>query len=125
MARVRQDRAGMGQGPHALAHDGRAEATSTTPPARVEWVEAGLGGAAAGPFGAAGPGTATIMPGGVTYQPPPAPGGRAPVLGPGTNPIQEVLDAIREIVGHPMTWLVLTLIAVGAFAVKRLDRRPK
>ncbi len=104
--------------------DGRAEAASTAPPAPVEWVEAGLGGAA-GPFGAAGPGTAKIMPGGVTYQPPQAPGGSSPVLEPGTNPIQEALDAIREIVGHPMTWLVLTLIAVGAFAVKRLDRRPK
>lgn len=40
------------------------------------------------------------------------------------NVVREIIDALRQVIEHPMTWLVLALFVVGAIAVKKLDRRP-
>jgi hypothetical protein len=32
---------------------------------------------------------------------------------------------VRMVVGHPMTWLVVALFAIGGYAMSRFDRRPK
>ena len=35
------------------------------------------------------------------------------------------LGGAWTVFGHPMTWLVVALFAIGGIAVKRFDRRPK
>lgn len=71
---------------------------------------AGLGGAGAG-----GHGTVSVAPGG---SPDPS----------ADNVMALVRDAVRvieEAIAHPMTWLVVALFAIGGFAMKKFDRRPK
>lgn len=43
---------------------------------------------------------------------------------PGENVVRMVLDVIREVLEHPMTWLVVALFAIGGIVVKKIDRRP-
>ena len=54
------------------------------------------------------------------------PDGPAPSVffDPEQNLVRMVASAVREVLDHPLTWLVLLLIAVGAVVVKRIDRRP-
>lgn len=39
--------------------------------------------------------------------------------------IRAATAMIREAIAHPMSWLIAALVAAGAFAIKRFDRRPK
>lgn len=41
------------------------------------------------------------------------------------NLVRAVIEALREVLAHPMTWLVAALFVVGGIVVKRIDRRPK
>ena len=50
---------------------------------------------------------------------------QATFLDPEQNLVRVAVKMIREVLEHPLTWLVVSLIAVGAIAVKKLDRRPK
>ncbi len=43
---------------------------------------------------------------------------------PEQNLVRRVASVAREVLEHPMTWLVLLLFAVGAIVVKKIDRRP-
>jgi hypothetical protein len=43
---------------------------------------------------------------------------------PEENIVRVIINAVREVLEHPMTWLVVALIAIGGIAVKKLDRRP-
>lgn len=38
--------------------------------------------------------------------------------------VREIIDTAHALLEHPMTWLVGTLVVIGAIAVKKLDRRP-
>jgi len=49
---------------------------------------------------------------------------RPAVYDPAPNLIREVIETVRTVLEHPMTWLVGALVIAGAIAVKRLDRRP-
>jgi hypothetical protein len=49
---------------------------------------------------------------------------RVTVYDPAPNLIREVIETVRTVLEHPMTWLVGALVIAGAIAVKRLDRRP-
>jgi hypothetical protein len=49
---------------------------------------------------------------------------RPAVYDPEPNLIREIIDTVRTVLEHPMTWLVGALVIAGAIAVKRLDRRP-
>ena len=40
------------------------------------------------------------------------------------NLMREIVDVLRLVLEHPMTWLVVALFAVGGIVVKRIDRRP-
>ena len=42
----------------------------------------------------------------------------------GENAVRMVLDVIREVLEHPMTWLVAALFVIGGIVVKKIDRRP-
>jgi hypothetical protein len=46
-------------------------------------------------------------------------------LAPEENIVQVFAKVVREVLEHPMTWLVVALVVVGAIAVKKFDRRPK
>lgn len=48
-----------------------------------------------------------------------------PWLDPQRNIVLEAIELVRVVVGHPMTWLVVALFAIGGYAVSKLDRRPK
>ena len=41
------------------------------------------------------------------------------------NIVREIVDAIRMVFGHPMTWMIVALFAIGGIAVSKFDRRPK
>jgi hypothetical protein len=43
----------------------------------------------------------------------------------GHNLIREAVKAVQEVLGHPMTWLVISLVVVGSVLVSVVDRRPK
>lgn len=43
---------------------------------------------------------------------------------PDQNIVRKAINAIREVLEHPMTWLVVSLFVIGAIAVKKMDRRP-
>lgn len=43
---------------------------------------------------------------------------------PGVNVLRWISDIVRTVVEHPMTWLVVSLFVIGAFVVKKIDRRP-
>jgi len=45
--------------------------------------------------------------------------------GSGQNLVHAVVEALREVLAHPMTWLVAALFVVGGIVVKKIDRRPK
>jgi hypothetical protein len=92
---------------------------------RIEWADAGPGGIGAAGLGGAVSGGSAYAGNPAVFGPPAAPAGRGSTFGPEGNPIQQVIDALREIVEHPMTWLVIALVGIGAVAVKKLDRRPK
>jgi hypothetical protein len=40
------------------------------------------------------------------------------------NIVRVAIHFIREVVGHPMTWLVVLLVIIGGIVVKKIDRRP-
>lgn len=40
------------------------------------------------------------------------------------NFVRAAIGFIREVVGHPMTWLVVFLVVVGGIVAKKIDRRP-
>ena len=40
------------------------------------------------------------------------------------NVVREIIELLRLVLEHPLTWLVAALIAIGAIVVKRIDRRP-
>lgn len=40
------------------------------------------------------------------------------------NPVRLAISFIRMVVGHPMTWLVLSLVVIGGVVAKKIDRRP-
>lgn len=103
------------------------EAPEPSPPStsRIEWADAGPGGIGAAGFGGPVSGGSAHAGNPAVFGPPPAPAGRGSAFGPEGNPIQQVIDALREILEHPMTWLVIALVGIGAVAVKKLDRRPK
>ena len=47
------------------------------------------------------------------------------VLDPEQNLVQVFARLVREVLEHPLTWLVVSLVVVGAIAMKKFDRRPK
>ena len=40
------------------------------------------------------------------------------------NIVRVVINVLREVLEHPMTWLVISLFVIGGIVVKRIDRRP-
>lgn len=46
-------------------------------------------------------------------------------MGSDQNLVRVVMEALREVLAHPLTWLVAALFVVGGIVVKRIDRRPK
>lgn len=40
------------------------------------------------------------------------------------NLLRIVVSVLREVLEHPMTWLVISLFVIGGIVVKRIDRRP-
>jgi len=49
---------------------------------------------------------------------------RPKAAGPEENIVRMIIDVLREVLEHPMTWLVLSLFVIGGFVVKKIDRRP-
>lgn len=49
---------------------------------------------------------------------------RAPQAQGENNLVREIIDVLRLVLEHPMTWLVVSLFAIGGIVVKRIDRRP-
>ncbi len=43
---------------------------------------------------------------------------------PDQNLLRAVIDVLRQVLEHPMTWLVVALFVVGGIVVKKIDRRP-
>jgi hypothetical protein len=41
------------------------------------------------------------------------------------NLVREAIKFIREVLEHPMTWLVISLFVVGGIVMTKVDRRPK
>jgi hypothetical protein len=54
-------------------------------------------------------------------------GGKAAtqMLDPQVNIVREVIDTLRMVIGHPMTWLIVALFVIGSYAMSKFDRRPK
>lgn len=46
-------------------------------------------------------------------------------MGSDQNLVRVVMEALREVLAHPLTWLVAALFVVGGIVVKWIDRRPK
>lgn len=44
--------------------------------------------------------------------------------GPDDNIVRKTIKILREVVEHPMTWLVISLFVIGGIVVKKIDRRP-
>lgn len=40
------------------------------------------------------------------------------------NLVREIIEVMRQVLEHPMTWLVVSLFVIGGIVVKRIDRRP-
>ena len=40
------------------------------------------------------------------------------------NLVRQIIDVLRQVLEHPMTWLVVSLFVIGGIVVKRIDRRP-
>lgn len=40
------------------------------------------------------------------------------------NIVRVAVHFIREVVAHPMTWLVVSLVVIGGIVAKKIDRRP-
>ena len=106
-----------GAGEHALQHS-------------ADWSTSGLEGDKTGRGAIAG---SMQMPNG-TGQVPSGPGysmgyGNAALpttaLDPEQNLVRMAARVVREVIEHPMTWLVVSLVVVGAIAMKKADRRPK
>jgi hypothetical protein len=49
---------------------------------------------------------------------------RPKVAPPDENIVRMIIDVLREVLEHPMTWLVISLFVIGGIVVKRIDRRP-
>lgn len=49
---------------------------------------------------------------------------RPKVVDPEGNLVRVVINVLREVLEHPMTWLVLSLVVIGGIVVKKMDRRP-
>lgn len=45
-------------------------------------------------------------------------------LGGDHEQLRDIIDGLRLVLEHPMTWLVIALFVIGGFVVKRIDRRP-
>lgn len=43
---------------------------------------------------------------------------------PEQNAVRVVIKVLREVLEHPMTWLVLSLFVIGGLVIKKIDRRP-
>lgn len=46
------------------------------------------------------------------------------IVDPDQNLVRVVLNTLREVLEHPMTWLVMALFVIGGIVVKKIDRRP-
>jgi hypothetical protein len=94
---------------------------------QADWVESPLAGGIAG---RGGRGEASPISGTTQAAPGPQSGvgyGSAPSVTPApqTNLIREFIDAVRVVLEHPMTWLVVALFVIGGYAMSKFDRRPK
>lgn len=49
---------------------------------------------------------------------------RPTFVGPEQNLVGVVINVLREVLEHPMTWLVVSLFVIGGIVVKKIDRRP-
>lgn len=111
------------------ADDGGADKHASLGDA-TDWSTSALGGGQSGQN--AMPGTMQVPT--ATGQLPSGPGynegignatAQAMVEDPNQNLIRIIAKYVREVLEHPMTWLVLSLVVVGAIAMKKADRRPK
>lgn len=50
--------------------------------------------------------------------------GAQAVWGTERNLVRATVDFCRAVVEHPLTWLVVALIAIGSIVVRKIDRRP-
>lgn len=111
---------------HAFWRRGDGEQTTEgeVTPAHDPWTQTSLPGegrvSTALPTGAIGASPYQ----GVNSSPPDA-GARAAKNETGSNLVREAVQLARDIMEHPMTWLVMGLIVVGWIAVTKMDRRPK
>ncbi len=46
------------------------------------------------------------------------------LFAPEENLLRRALQAVGEVLGHPMTWLVISLFVIGGIVAKKIDRRP-
>ncbi len=46
------------------------------------------------------------------------------VADPEQNLVRFAINVLREVLDHPMTWLVISLFVIGGIVVKKIDRRP-
>lgn len=44
--------------------------------------------------------------------------------GPNDDLVHAAIQFVREVMAHPMTWLILVLVVVGSLVAKKMDRRP-
>jgi hypothetical protein len=49
---------------------------------------------------------------------------RPKAVDPDQNLVRAVVSVIREVLVHPMTWLMVALVIIGGIVVKAIDRRP-
>lgn len=52
-------------------------------------------------------------------------GALASSMDPEQNLVRKAAKLVREVLEHPMTWLVVSLVIIGSIAIKKADRRPK
>jgi hypothetical protein len=92
-----------------------------------QWAEPALGGERrrGTPIGDASPGERYASAYPAPREPTGDSGGRPFGRAPEDDPLQRITEVLRLIVEHPMTWLIVALVAIGAYAVKKFDRRPK
>jgi hypothetical protein len=85
----------------------------------LEGGQAGRGARlASNPPPAAGPGVDPLS--AVSYGDP----ARPKVVDSEGNLVSVVINVFREVLEHPMTWLVVSLFVIGGIVIKRFDRRP-
>ena len=98
-------------------HDGEAT-TGAEPPVQVNWSD----GSAAGR-------SVDAALAGARADADQAHAANADATGPSRNAhdnlLRDSLQMLQQILTHPMTWLVISLFAIGAIAMSLADRRPK